>query len=170
MKPKIFNNLLLFALFGISLGFFGVLYEGLVYGPKFLDTSADRMLFWKNFTTVISPIIFYIPWDPLATITLVVLYFTAPKENRVFKKRLGWGSILQVTSLLLTFYILTQINFKQSYGNLDKYAAEIPFKVMLFNILSVCRIVLAAVALANVFKAYIQTQQSLNIIDKTIIA
>ncbi len=159
MKNKVFNNLLLFSLFGIALGFFGILYEGVVYGPKFLDTSMERMHFWKNFMSVISPITFYIPWDPLATIVLVVLYFSASKQNTEVKKRLGWASILQVLSLLLTFYILTQINFKMSFANLDKYADVIPGKVLLFNILSVCRIVLAAIALAFTFKTYIHTQK-----------
>ena len=158
MKSKLFNNFLLFSLFGVALGFFGILYEGLVYGPKFLDVSMERMLFWKNFTSVISPIIFYIPCDPLATIVLVGLYFAASKQNELLKKQLGWASMLQVTSLVLTFYILTQINFKRSFGDLDKYALEIPAKVILFNVLSTFRIIFAATALAFSFKAYIKTQ------------
>jgi len=61
MKKKLFNNLVLFSLFGIALGFFGILYEGVVYGPKLLDVSAGRMLFWKGFTSVISPVVYYVP-------------------------------------------------------------------------------------------------------------
>ncbi len=163
MKGKLLNNLLLFSLFGISLGLFGVLYEGLVYGPKMLDFSMERMLFWKNFTSVISPLVYYTPWDPLATLILVVLYFIAPKANTLQKKRLQWASIFQVLSLGLTFYILTQINFKRSFGNLDLYADTIPGKVLLFNILSFIRIILAALAVSIVFRAYIQTQKDLPI-------
>src|SRR5258708_38618719 len=111
MKSKLFNNLVLFSLFGIALGFFGILYEGVVYGPKLLDVSMERMLFWKDFTSTISPIVYYFPLTHLATITLVVLYFMTPKEKTNFRKRLKLASIFQIASLALTFYILTQINF-----------------------------------------------------------
>src|SRR6266540_6469745 len=140
MKKKLFNNLVLFSLFGIALGFFGILYEGVVYGPKLLDVSAGRMLFWKGFTSVISPVVYYVPWVYLATIALVVLYFRAPKENPGLKKRLKLASVLQIASLALTIYILTQINFKLSFGNLEKYADAIPGKVILFNILLISKI------------------------------
>jgi len=161
MKSKLLNNLLLFSLFGIALNFFGVLYEGLVYGPKFLDTSMERMLFWKNFTTVISPIIYYVPWVYLATIVAIVMYFKVPKENPELKKHLRMASIFQVASLALTIYILTQINFKMSFGNLEKYADAIPGKVILFNFLSVIRVAVSAIALTAVFKAYLLTQKIL---------
>ena len=151
--------MLLFSLFGIALGFFGILYEGVVYGPKLLDVSMERMLFWKSFTSVISPVIYYVPWVYLATIALVVLYFTTPKEKAALKKRLRLGSIFQIASLALTIYILAQINFKLSFGNLEKYAAQINGKVILFNILSVSRIAFGAIGLICVFKAYIHTQK-----------
>ena len=159
MKSKLFNNLLLFSLCGIALYFFGILYEGVVYGPKFLDVSTERMLFWKSFTSVISPIVYYVPWVYLATIVLVVLYFTTPKEKAGLKKRLKLATIFQVTSLALTIYILTQINFILRFGNLEKYSDTIPGKVLLFNILSIFRVALAASGLSCIFKAYIQTQK-----------
>jgi NADH:ubiquinone oxidoreductase subunit 6 (subunit J) len=159
MKSKLFNNLLLFSLFGIALGFFGILYEGVVYGPKMIDVSMERMLFWKEFTSIISPIIYYVPWVYLATIILVVLYFKTQKEKTELKKRLKLASIFQILSLVLTIYILTQINFKDSYGNLEKYADTIPGKVLLFNILSIVRVAFAAIGLIYIFKAYIQTQK-----------
>ena len=156
MKTRLFNNLLLFSLFGIALYFFGILYEGVVYGPKMMDVSMERMLFWKSFTSVISPIVYYVPWTYLATITLVVLCFKAPAE---LKTRLRWASIFQIVSLVITIYILAGINFKASFGNLEKYADAIPDKVLAFNILSFFRIILAATALIFVFKGYVQTQK-----------
>jgi len=159
MKTKLFNNLLLFSLFGVALGFFGILYEGLVYGPKFLDTSMDRMLFWKSFTSIISPLAYYTPWVGLGTLILVTLFFITPKLKPLLKNRLKWASIFQVLSLAITLFILIRINFKQSFGDIAKYADVIPGKVILFNILSVLRIVLVAIALISLFKAYIQTQK-----------
>jgi hypothetical protein len=158
MNTKTFNNLLLFSLFGIALSFFGILYEGLVYGPKFLDTSMDRMIFWKSFTSIVSPLPYYTPWVGLGTLILVILFFMTPKLKPILKNRLKWASIFQVLSLVITLYILTQINFKQSFGDIQKYADVIPGKVVLFNILSVIRIVFVAIALTSLFKGYIQTQ------------
>src|SRR5271155_1870764 len=120
MKLKLFSNLLVFSLFGIALGFFGILYEGVVYGPKFLDVSMERMQFWKAFTAVISPVPYYIPILPIATVLLVVLSFGTSKEKPELRKRLIGASLFQIASLALTMYILTQINFRRSFGNLDK--------------------------------------------------
>jgi hypothetical protein len=160
MKNKLFNNLLLFSLFGIALGFFGILYEGVVYGPKMLDISTERMLFWKSFTSIISPVIYYVPWVYAATIVLLVLYSGTPKQKAELKKRLGWASLFQVASLAFTIYILTQINFKMRFGNLEKYADTIPGEVILFNILSVLRIAFAATGLVIIFKTYVQIQKN----------
>jgi hypothetical protein len=163
MKNNLFNNLLLFSLFGIALGFFGKLYEGVVVAPKMLDSSMERMLFWHDFYSVINPIIFYIPLLPLATITLAILYFKTPKLKAELKKRLGLASIFQIVALALTFYIVTQINLKLYFGDVEKYADVIPSKTLLLNILSVVRLVFAAIALTFIFKAYTETQKAENI-------
>jgi hypothetical protein len=162
MKANLFKNLLLFSLFGIALGFFGMLYEGVVLGPKMLDSSVERMLFWRDFYSAINPIIFYIPLLPLATISLVILYFMTSKLKPELKKRLGLASIFQIIALALTFYIVTQINLKLCFSDIEKYAAVIPFKTLLFNILSAARLVFAALALIFIFKSYIQTQKAEN--------
>ncbi|WP_259065602.1 hypothetical protein HDF24_02285 [Mucilaginibacter sp. X4EP1] len=159
MKSKLFNNLLLYSLFGVSLGFFGVLYEGVVIGPKMLDHSANRLLFWKDFYAIISPIVYYIPVVPSATLLLLVLYFNTSREKIELKKELKLASILQVSSLLMTLYIVTQINLKSAFSSPDQHATEIPFKVILFNILSVIRIVLTAMGLRSIFRAYIQNER-----------
>jgi uncharacterized BrkB/YihY/UPF0761 family membrane protein len=159
MKNKLFNHLLLFSLFGIALGFFGILYEGSVYGPKMLGDSKIRMLFWKEFYTVISPLVYYIPLVPLATVILIILYFNTPKENVELKSRLKIGGLFQIGSLILTLYIIKQLNLKLYFSNIGKYSSDIPAKAILFNILSVCRIALTIVALIAVFRAYIQYQK-----------
>jgi hypothetical protein len=159
MKSKLFNNLLLFSLFGVALGFFGILYEGIVNVPKMLDSSMARMLFWKNFYAAISPVPYYIPLVPLATITLVVLYFKTPKQKMELKNRLKLAAIFQIISLALTFYIVKQINLKLYFSDIEKYGGLIPAKTLLVNIISVARVVITAIALASIFKAYIQTQK-----------
>lgn len=159
MKPKLFKNMLLFSLFGIALGFFGILYEGVVFIPKMLDHSMARMLFWKNFYDTLSPIPYYIPLTPLATITLVVLYFTTANKKTAHRNLLGLAGICQLVSLAITFCMVTQINPKLLFNNPEKYAEVIPAKIILVNILSVIKIVLAGIALAFTFKAYMFTQK-----------
>jgi len=76
MKNKLFNNLLLITLSGLALGFFGMLYEGVVLVPNMLNLTTAKMQFWHNFYKIINPIIFYIPLVPIAAIILIILYFT----------------------------------------------------------------------------------------------
>jgi hypothetical protein len=159
MKAKFFNNLLLFSLFGIALGFFGILYEEIVNVPKMLDNSMARMLFWKSFYTVISPVVYYIPLVPLATIALFILYFIASKQKPELKNWLKLAGIFQVVSLALTFFIVTQIHLKLYFSDIENYADLIPAKTLLVNIVSAARVPLTAIALVSVFKAYIQTQK-----------
>ena len=161
MKTKLFNNLLLFSLFGISLGFFGMLYEGVVYAPKMLDVTAQRMQFWNNFYDVIKTLSFYIPCQ-LGTIVLVVLSFQTGKQKSELKRKLKWASFFQVVALVLTFYIVKQINLQLFFGDIVKYADVIPGKVVLLNIISPIRIVLAGTAMVFLLRGYIQTQKEPN--------
>jgi hypothetical protein len=163
MKTKLFKYLLLFSLFGIALGFFGELYEGVVLIPKMLEASAKRMLLWKNYYEVISPIVYYIPLTPLATITVLILYFKTPTQKTELKKQLKLATIFQIASLTLTFYIVKQVNLQLCFSDLEKYANEIPSKAFLVNILSVFRLMLAAMALAFAFRAYIQNLENKNL-------
>jgi hypothetical protein len=162
MKGKSFNNLLLFSLFGITLGFFGMLYEGVVTIPKMLDTSMARMIFWKDYYAAINPMVYYIPITPLATVILAVLFFRTGKENAALRNRLGWAVILQIAALAITFYIVKIINPKMYFNNITQYADVIPAKTVLVNILSVVRLALCATAVSLTFKSYVETQKNLS--------
>lgn len=159
MNRKLFNSLLYFALFGIALGFFGILYEGLVYGPKMIGDSKERMLFWKSFYSVISPVFYYIPLNPLATISLVILFFSSSRLEPELKNKLLRAALLQIASFMLTFYIVKVIDLKTAFNNIEQYASEIPRKAVIFNILSVIRICASALALSFVFRACLISRQ-----------
>jgi len=161
MKSKLFKNLLLFSLFGISLGFFGMLYEGVVYAPKMLDVSAKGMQFWHNFYEVIKPLIFYVPCQ-LGTIVLLVLFFQTGKQKTELKKQLKWASLFQIATLALTFYIVKQINLQLCFSDVEKYANAIPDKVILLNIISPFRVIFAGTAMNFLLKAFVQTQKESN--------
>src|SRR6185312_15739500 len=108
MTSKLFNNILVFTLFGVALGFFGILYEGVVNVPKMLDNSMPGMLFWKNFYQVISPVPYYIPLVPFATVTLIVFFFKTPKQEEGFKTRQKLEEKRRILYLFLTFSILKE--------------------------------------------------------------
>jgi hypothetical protein len=69
------------------------------------------------------------------------------------------AGVLQIMVLAMTFYIVTRINLKLCFSDIEKYADIIPGKVLLINILSVIRLVLGAMALIFIFRAYMQTQK-----------
>lgn len=158
MKNKLFNNLLLITLFGLALGFFGMLYEGVVIVPKMLNLTPAKMQLWHNFYLIINPIIFYVPVVPMATVILIVLYFTEKKQNDS-RGRLGLAALSQIVVMALTVYIVTQINLKLYFSDIEKYADLIPAKTFLINILSVIRLIFSATALVSTFRHYIKAQQ-----------
>lgn len=165
---KLFSHLLLFSLFGIAMWFFGNLYEAIVIGPNMLENSGQRLHYWQNFFVVINPVFFYVPIPPLAAVSLIVLFFIVPKEEVKIKKQLKLANIFQITSLALSTYIITQLNFKLFFGDLEKYADQIPSRALLWNILNLLRVALIAIALRFVFNAYMHRASTTILPDVTI--
>ena len=162
MTNKLFSNLLLFSLFGTTMWFFGNLYEGIVIAPNMLENSIQRMHSWQDFFVVTNPIFYYVPLPPLATVALVVLYFKTPNQKTALKRRLKMASIFQIASIVLSIYIITQINLKLFFGDLEKYTDEIQSMAILWNVLNVFRLALVATALTFTFKVYVQIQKENN--------
>lgn len=156
MNSKLFKLLLAFALFGIALGFFGILYEGVVYGPKMLGNSPARMVFWKDFYLVISPIIYYLPWNPLGMVTTIIAYIIARRRALIFRKRLLYAILLQELSFIITVYIVKGIDMKTAFTDISQYANLIPHKTMLFNFLSIVRIIASGTAMICLFQANLE--------------
>ncbi len=160
MTSRLFNILLLFALFGIGMWFFGNLYEGIVIAPNMLNDTATRMEHWQKFFVVTNPVFFYVPVPQLATVVLLILFFKSDKQKPVLRHYLKLASIFQVASLILSVYIITQINFKLFFGDLNKYSGQLSSLALLWNALNVIRVLLVAAVLTFTFKAYLQTQKS----------
>jgi hypothetical protein len=159
MQENLYNNLLLFSLFGVALWFFGNLYEGIVIAPNLLTDSFQKAQHWQNFIDVTNPILFYVPLTPLSTITLLLLYFKTPKQKTDLKRQMKFAVIFQVLSYSLSIYIITQINLIIFFGDLNKYIGIVHTKALLWNILNIIRVTLVAIALIFNFKAYLQTQK-----------
>ena len=159
MTSKRFNSLLLFALFGIAMWFFGNLYEAIVIGPNILHDTAVSLGHWQSFFAVTNPAFFYVPVPQLATVVLIILFFKAGGQGPELKHYLKWATIFQVASIVLSVYIITQINFKLFFGDLTKYADRLYSLALLWNILNLIRIALVGIALVFLFKAYLQAQK-----------
>ena len=142
--------------------FFGNLYEAIVIGPNMLIDSVHRLQAWQEFFVLTNPIFFYVPVTQLATIVLVVLFIKTPDGRAEIKRFLKWASILQVVSIILSIYIITQINLKLFFGDLSKISSEVFQMALMWNVLNIVRVFLVGVALCFIFKAYIRTQKELN--------
>src|SRR4051812_6946659 len=106
MTSKLFSSLLLFSLIGITMWFFGNLYEAIVIGPNMLgEESLQKIHHFQNFFVTTNPIFFYIPLSPLATVALVFIYFKTPKTKIELKRCLKSANIFLTISVALSVYI-----------------------------------------------------------------
>jgi hypothetical protein len=162
MSNRLFNRLLLFSLFGIAMWFFGNLYEAIVIGPNLLHDSVNRVHAWQQFFMVTNPAWFYVPVPQVATIVLLVLYVKTPGSNVELKRFMRMASIFQLVSILLSVYVILQINLKLFFGDLSQNADKISSMALAWNVLNIIRVILVGVGLTFVFKAYLQTQKERN--------
>jgi hypothetical protein len=159
MTNKLFNRLLLFALFGIAMFFFGNLYEAIVIGPNMLADTPQRMAHFQNFFIATNPAFFYIPVPQLATVVLPLLYFKTPTQNPELKKLLKLASAFQIAAIILSVYIITQINLKLFFGDLGKYTQQLSTMALTWNFLNIIRLFITSCTLTLTFKAYLLVQK-----------
>jgi hypothetical protein len=159
MTNKISNDLLLFALFGISLWFFGNLYEGIVIAPNMLKDSIHKVQDWQNFFVITNPVIFYVPVAPMAIFIIIFLYFRTNGDKTILKRHLKCATISGLLALALGILIVTQINLKLFFGDVQKYSKDIYKMSVLWNVLNIIRLAFLIPTLLYTFKAYILTQQ-----------
>jgi hypothetical protein len=161
MRNKIADNLLLFALFGIALWFFGNLYEGIVIAPNMLNDSIHKAHDWQDFFVITNPIIFYVPVAPAATFIIIFLYFKTRTDNVILKRHLKRATIFGALAFALGILIITQINLKLFFGDIEKYSEEDIYKMSLrWNYLNVIRVGLLIPTLIHIFKAYVLTHNN----------
>ena len=139
--------------------FFGNLYEAIVITPNILENSIQRLHSFQAFFVVTNPVFFYVPISQLAIIAIVIVYFKTPVRMIELKRKLKRAVIFLLIAFVLSIYIITQINMKLFFGDLEKYASEVPTKALLWNILNIIRLILLATSLTYIFKSYIQVQR-----------
>lgn len=160
MNPKTFNKLLLFSLFGLSLWFFGNLYEAVVIAPNLLTHTTQKIQNWRQFFSVTNPLFFYIPLAPLAVVALPVVYRKTNPAESTLKRHLKIASIFGLLALGLGIYIISQINLKLFFGATNQSANEVYRLSLLWNILNVVRVAFLGVTVYHVFKGYVYIRTS----------
>jgi len=154
------ENLLLFALSGIALWFYGNLYEGIVIAPNLLNDPIQKVQLWQNFFVTTNPVMYYIPVSPLAIVIIVILYFKTSRDQIILKKHLQRASIFGLLALGLGIYIITQINFKLFFGDIQKNSKDLYKLSVLWNVLNLIRTALLIPSMLYTFKACIWTKQN----------
>jgi hypothetical protein len=123
MKPQTFNRLLLFSLFFLAHWFFGNLYEEIVLAPNQLTNSYEALKSWQGYFTISNQIYYYVPFTQLAVVLVCVLYFNT--ADSIEKRWLGRASVFGLLSIGITALIITQLNLKLFFGDLEKNKAQL---------------------------------------------
>jgi len=156
MKQSTLSKLLAFSLFFMAMWFFGNLYEEIVLTPNQLVNTYEKLQHWHQFFTVSNPIFFYVPFTLLAPVVLCVLYFKI--SDPAMKNLLKWASIFSVVGTLVSVAIITQINVKIFFGDIDKYRDQLYDLTVIWLIGNAIRICFVGVSLYYTLRAYVLCQ------------
>jgi len=156
MQRKTFNTLLIFSLFFLAHWFFGNLYEQIVLAPNQLTNSYEALKNWQGYFTVSNQIYYYVPFTQMAVFVVCYLYIRT-KDNRQ-KALLKKASIFGLLSILITVFIVTQLNLKLFFGDLDKYKEQVYNLSVIWLLGNGIRLYLVGSSLYYTFRVYLLRQ------------
>lgn len=154
MKPIIFNRLLVFSLFFLAHWFFGNLYEEIVLAPNQLTNSYEALKSWQGYFTITNQIYYYVPFTQIAVFVICFLYLKSSNETE--KYLLKKASIFGLLSIAITAIIVTQLNLKLFFGDIEKYKEQIYNLSVIWLIGNAIRLYLVGSSLYYIFKTYIR--------------
>jgi hypothetical protein len=143
----------LLALAGLAQWFFGNLYEQIVLVPNSLVSSYAQHRCWQAYFVVTNPIYYYVPFTQLAVCLVWYLCFT--QKHPEIKKLLYRASLYGLLALALTAVIVTQLNLKVFFGNLDLIKDQLYQLSLIWMIANGVRLVLVGATLGYTFKSYL---------------
>ncbi len=150
------NRLLGFSLFFLAHWFFGNLYEEIVLAPNQLSNSYEALKNWQGYFTISNQIHYYVPFTQVAVFVVCFLFFkTTDKSEKALLKK---ASIFGLLSIAITVVIVTQLNLKLFFGDLDKYKEQIYNLSLIWLIGNGIRLYLVGSSLYYTFKAYLLQQ------------
>lgn len=158
MQSKTFDRLLLFSLIFLAHWFFGNLYEEIVLAPNQLTNSYGALKSWQGYFTITNQIYYYVPFTQLAVLAVCYLYFRSTDQH--VKSLLRKASIFGILAVAITVVIVTQLNVKLFFGDLNQYKKEIFTLSVIWLMGNAIRLYLVGGSLYFVFKAYILRQST----------
>jgi small-conductance mechanosensitive channel len=156
MQQQTYNRLLGFSLFFLAHWFFGNLYEEIVLAPNQLMNTFQALKSWHSYFTYTNQIHYYVPFTQLAVVVLCILYFKSHQE--VEKALLKRASLFGVSAIVLTILIITQLNLKLFFGDLEQHKQEIRTLSIIWFIGNALRLYLVGSALYYTLKLYVSRQ------------
>ncbi len=158
MQIKTFNRLLGFSLFFLAYWFFGNLYAEIVLAPNQLTNSYEALKNWQGYSTITNPIYYYVPFTQIAVCAICFLYIKS--KDKAEKALLKRASIFGLLSIAITAIIVTQLNIKLFFGDLDKYKEQIYTLSVIWLIGNAVRLYLVGSSLFYTFKVYLLRKAS----------
>ncbi|WP_096329169.1 hypothetical protein [Nannocystis exedens] len=101
-----------FGLFGVTWWFFGNLYEELVLMPNFLVDAPGKRAHWLGFFAEVTPVRYYLPLGPLATLALVFAWLRARAEAPEVAAELRAAVLAVAAGWGVSAYIVPAINLR----------------------------------------------------------
>lgn len=148
----------LVAVIGLAHWFFGNLYEEIVLAPNNLVHSYEQLLRWQNYYLVTNQIYYYVPFTQIAVLIVWFLYFKNTDTDR--GTNLRKASIYGLLALALTAVIITQLNLKLFFGDLNLYRDQVHQMSVYWFIGNGLRVMLVGMALRYAFRVYLSYVKS----------
>ena len=152
MQDKTFIRFYFFSLFFLAHWFFGNLYEEIVLAPNQLANTYEALKSWQGYFTITNQIYYYVPFTQLAVCVVCYLYFKT--SNASEKNLLKKASVFGVLAIIITALIVTQLNLKLFFGDIDKYKPEIFHLSVIWLIGNAVRIYLVGSCFYFTYRAY----------------
>jgi hypothetical protein len=150
--------LLILANTGLAHWFFGNLYEAIVLAPNMLVSPYEQLNCWQGFFTVTNQIYYYVPFTQLAVMVIWFLY--VKEKDRLLKTVLLKASLYGLLSILLTVVIVTQLNLKIFFGDLDQVAGDLYTYTLYWVVLNIFRVILVGTTLVYACKSLLLVLES----------
>lgn len=146
-KLRITAALLVIAVIGLAQWFFGNLYEAVVTAPNWRVGFEYDALTGRSQHEAGSPIRYYVPITQLAVLALWAASFIGWSAVPPLRRWLGAASVSALAALLLTGYIVTQLNLRLFFGQKTPTVSEAGPLMQQWQWLNYSRLALVSLAL-----------------------
>ncbi|GAB2568738.1 hypothetical protein [Spirosoma areae] len=152
MQAKLIHRLLNFALFGLSLWFFGNLYEEIILMPNWLAAPLDVLKAYNRYYSVVIQYHYYVPITQLAVSVLTLLAFRSDPILHVSKPALRRAVVWGWLGIALTAWIVLTLNLDLFIGQLTLTETEAHRKGLVWMIGNAVRLGCVGMALIHTIR------------------